>query len=47
MHRKNAERERCARLLPSLKVHASLSCVVINQYNEDSDQVFGELTEFL
>jgi hypothetical protein len=34
-------------LLLNLRMQASPSCVVLKKYYEDSDQVFGALSEFL
>jgi hypothetical protein len=31
----------------NLRMHASLSCVVLNKYHEDGVQVFGAFTGFL
>jgi hypothetical protein len=46
IHQKNSGRERHARAFARLlRIHASLSCIVLSK--EDSNQVFGTLTEFL
>jgi hypothetical protein len=33
-------------LLPNIRMHASLSCVVLKKYYADSDHVFGALSNF-
>jgi hypothetical protein len=43
MHGTSASRA----LLPNLRMHASLSCVALNKYYEDSVQVFGAFTGLL